>query len=61
MKRSRMSKPTKVHKAYLKNTIISNKNLEKNSKRLIDNLKARIYRRELIFMVDQMIGGKTLY
>ena len=25
----------------------------------MDNLKARMYRRGLIFMVDQMIGGKT--
>ena len=60
-----MSRPIEVNKAYLKNTliffIISNKNSEKNSERLIDYLKARMYRRELIFMVDQMIWGKTLY
>ena len=60
---SRMSRPTKVNKTYLKIcevSTFSNHNSEKNSERLMDNLKARMYRRGLIFMVDQMIGGKTL-
>ena len=64
MERIRMSRPIKVNKAYLKIfqlPTFSNKNSEKNSERLMDNLKARMYRRGLIFMVDQMIGGKTPY